>query len=42
MGLPAGTGPLSLPEPSPNLYARSVADALTNVGTATSVSNMPL
>ena len=41
-GLPAGTSMCSLPTPSPNLYGRVVASALTNVGTTTSVLSNPL
>ena len=40
MGLPAGTGPRSLPKPSTSMYKNGVASALMCVGTNTSVSIM--
>ena len=40
MVLNSGTGPLSIPTYSPNLYERGVTVALIHDGNATSVSSM--
>ena len=42
LGLPSGTGPRSLPTPSPNMYVSGVDAALNHAVTTASVSSTPL